>query len=65
MIYWTIEKYMTKDKCTCPVLDNKEMPAGQRWVTVGCPIHDKRKQKPKNKIDTGLEALKKIFSIKD
>lgn len=28
--------------CTCPVLDNEEMPVDKKWVNSKCPIHGKK-----------------------
>lgn len=28
--------------CSCPVLDNQEMPSDRKWVNADCPIHGKK-----------------------
>ena len=32
-----------RKNCTCPVLDNQEMPNDRKWVNAECPIHGKKK----------------------
>ena len=27
------------NSCTCPILDNQEMPDGKKWVNGDCPLH--------------------------
>lgn len=29
----------TEQGCTCPILDNEEMPDDKKWVNMSCPIH--------------------------
>jgi len=29
--------------CSCPILDNQEMPVGKKWVNGDCPLHGKVK----------------------
>ena len=29
--------------CSCPVMDNAEMPEGKKWVNADCPLHGKVK----------------------
>jgi hypothetical protein len=29
--------------CTCPILDNQEMPDDKKWVSSDCPVHGKAK----------------------
>jgi hypothetical protein len=28
--------------CTCPVMDNEEMPLNKKWVNADCPIHGRK-----------------------
>lgn len=28
--------------CTCPVMDNEEMPLNKKWVNANCPIHGRK-----------------------
>ena len=31
------------NSCTCPVIDNEEMPVDKKWVNASCPLHGKVK----------------------
>jgi len=31
--------------CTCPILDNQEMPNDKKWVNADCPLHGKTNEK--------------------
>lgn len=30
------------DGCTCPVMDNEDMPMNKKWVNANCPIHGRK-----------------------
>jgi hypothetical protein len=28
--------------CTCPIIDNQEMPEDKKWVNMNCPLHGRK-----------------------